>query len=713
MCLDEETIRDFFNKEQKKWELKKLIKKWKIDEADKEYFNDILKTLEEEGKIIIDEGRQMVMAFPKESNFLYGQIHINKSGNGLLEIDNKKYFVPSDCLEASLSGDMVIIEKYNQVNDGKILAVVRKVVKRKRDILVADYDGEELTLYGNKLNYPIKVNKEEEKRLEPGARVLLKIQKNLNDNVIFGEVIKVIGNRDDLDLDLKTILAELEIPLDFSEESLKELETFPDEVLEEELANRIDFTNDPIVTIDCDNTKDMDDAVFVKKLDNGHYELDVHIADVGHYVKKDSALFQDAYLKGTSVYMGNTVNPMIPHKLSNGLCSLNPNKIRLTRSTIIEIDEDGKIVDFRLCKGYIKSRMKMAYSAVNKLLNNKGIMPGYEKFIDDLRLMQELENILEKRAVERGFLDFESNEIKVQNDGLNRAYSFEKQEQGCAEKIIEFFMIYANVCNARYCKWNNIDTIYRVHDIPDESRITKTINYICSLGYRIQNVKNVENPRVIQGVLKELRNKDIYPILSNLLLRGMQKASYSTIDSGHYGLALEDYAHTTSPIRRLPDLIMQIELNNWEDYLLNPDLVDFTKLEEELRLAAQQSSKTERLADKAEEEANKMFMADYMSDHIGDEFEGIITEISPYGIMVQCNNQVVGKVTYGDILGDNFVFDKENFKAIGRSTKKQYHVGDKVLVSVKDASKEYRTVYFQLEERLKKSKVLNRQLIND
>jgi ribonuclease R len=293
MCLDEETIRDFFNKEQKKWELKKLIKKWKIDEADKEYFNDILKTLEEEGKIIIDEGRQMVMAFPKESNFLYGQIHINKSGNGLLEIDNKKYFVPSDCLEASLSGDMVIIEKYNQVNDGKILAVVRKVVKRKRDILVADYDGEELTLYGNKLNYPIKVNKEEEKRLEPGARVLLKIQKNLNDNVILGEVIKVIGNRDDLDLDLKTILAELEIPLDFSEESLKELETFPDEVLEEELANRIDFTNDPIVTIDCDNTKDMDDAVCVKKLDNGHYELDVHIADVGHYVKKDSALLRN------------------------------------------------------------------------------------------------------------------------------------------------------------------------------------------------------------------------------------------------------------------------------------------------------------------------------------------------------------------------------------------------------------------------------------
>lgn len=551
-----------------------------------------------------------------------------------------------------------------------------------------------LKIYGD--NKYVDVPSNEYSRLVEGSRVLIKLK---NDG-LNGNIVEIIGHKDDPGIDLIQIALSKCFSLDFSEEYLKELEKFPNHVKEDEIKGRLDLRNKLIYTIDCDNTKDMDDAISVEKKENGNYVLGVHIADVSHYVKLGSEIFKEAFKRGNSLYMLNTVIPMIHKFLSNGICSLNPSVDRLTKSCFMEIDKDGNIVDYKIVKSVIRSKKKMKYSEVNKLLEENKMVAGYEPFIDNLKLANELNNILNKARIERGYVKFMSNDLIVELDKNNKPLEFKMQEQKTAETMIENCMLMANQTVAINYSW--LPFIYRIHEMPDKNTVINILQFLKKLGYNIPLIKNVDNQKALQGILRDLSSDKDFKIISNFILRGMKKAKYSTENTGHFALAYEHYTHFTSPIRRLSDLMIHILIDLYEknNYMINEEIEN---LEQLLIDVCIQASFKERKAIEAENEANAMKMAEYMEGHINEYFNGKIINIDSSGVTVEVNN-IIGHVNFSDIKKDSYKFNKENFTLFGKKTKQTLKIGDNVRIKVLSASKEYRTIDFAICEKLDKVK---------
>ena len=551
-----------------------------------------------------------------------------------------------------------------------------------------------LKIYGD--NKYVDVPSNEYSRLVEGSRVLIKLK---NDG-LNGNIVEIIGHKDDPGIDLIQIALSKCFSLDFSEEYLKELEKFPNHVKEDEIKGRLDLRNKLIYTIDCDNTKDMDDAISVEKKENGNYVLGVHIADVSHYVKLGSEIFKEAFKRGNSLYMLNTVIPMIHKFLSNGICSLNPSVDRLTKSCFMEIDKDGNIVDYKIVKSVIRSKKKMKYSEVNKLLEENKMVAGYEPFIDNLKLANELNNILNKARIERGYVKFMSNDLIVELDKNNKPLEFKMQEQKTAETMIENCMLMANQTVAINYSW--LPFIYRIHEMPDKNTVINILQFLKKLGYNIPPIKNVDNQKALQGILRDLSSDKDFKIISNFILRGMKKAKYSTENTGHFALAYEHYTHFTSPIRRLSDLMIHILIDLYEknNYMINEEIEN---LEQLLIDVCIQASFKERKAIEAENEANAMKMAEYMEGHINEYFNGKIINIDSSGVTVEVNN-IIGHVNFSDIKKDSYKFNKENFTLFGKKTKQTLKIGDNVRIKVLSASKEYRTIDFAICEKLDKVK---------
>lgn len=533
-------------------------------------------------------------------------------------------------------------------------------------------------------------------RLVEGSRVLIKLK---NDG-LNGNIVEIIGHKDDPGIDLTQIALSKCFSLDFSEEYLKELEKFPNHVKEDEIKGRLDLRDKLIYTIDCDNTKDMDDAISVEKKENGNYVLGVHIADVSHYVKLGSEIFKEAFKRGNSLYMLNTVIPMIHKFLSNGICSLNPSVDRLTKSCFMEIDKDGNIVDYKIVKSVIRSKKKMKYSEVNKLLEENKMVAGYEPFIDNLKLANELNNILNKARIERGYVKFMSNDLIVELDKNNKPLEFKMQEQKTAETMIENCMLMANQTVAINYSW--LPFIYRIHEMPDKNTVINILQFLKKLGYNIPLIKNVDNQKALQGILRDLSSDKDFKIISNFILRGMKKAKYSTENTGHFALAYEHYTHFTSPIRRLSDLMVHILIDLYEknNYMINEEIENLEQLLIDVSI---QASFKERKAIEAENEANAMKMAEYMEGHINEYFNGKIINIDSSGVTVEVNN-IIGHVNFSDIKKDSYKFNKENFTLFGKKTKQTLKIGDNVRIKVLSASKEYRTIDFAICEKLDKVK---------
>ena len=492
---------------------------------------------------------------------------------------------------------------------------------------------------------------------------------------------------------------------------LEEIKNIPTEVSEEEIKDRIDLRNECIFTIDGKDTKDIDDAISLVKLPNGNFELGVHIANVSHYVKKGSAIFEDAYNRGTSVYLLNYVIPMLHHKLSNGICSLNPNEDRLARSCIMEIDKNGEVVNYKICPTVINSKKKMDYDSVNSILENNIIPEGYEEFVGTLKNMQELSNILTIKRNKNGSLDFASNEIKIDIDENGKTLGFNLCQHRSAEHLIENFMIIANETVATHITWLNLPCVYRVHDCPIDQVLNSTVTFISNLGYRINKVRDAENPKLIQQLLKKLSEYEEYPILSNLVLRSMKRAYYTTENIGHFGLASNNYTHFTSPIRRFPDLMVHTLLDKY-DNIYNENyneekLREYLQcLEARLKEGCNHSSYKERQADLAEDDSNKFAMLKYMEEHIGKPFEGTIIEITEKYIKVKTDNEIIGKVKLYDIDGDDFIFRRDKYRLYGKNTGQQYRIGNKVLVTAQRVDKSEKEIYFILNCNLTKDYVI-------
>ena len=626
-----------------------------------------------------------------------GKLSVNKKGFGFLILDKEDdIYIAKDDMNGAINDDTVLVEVTEKGLEpaGKVLKIVKRDLKNIVGEVKVIKNKKFLEPDDDKINLKITLSPETSKNCVDGHKIVAKLTKRIDNKNYLADCIKIIGHKDDAGIDILSIAYKYGITPDFSEETIKELDKIPEEVKAEELIGRKDLTNEIIFTIDGADTKDIDDAISLTKRDN-IYTLGVHIADVSHYVKENTSLGDDAYERGTSSYLADTVIPMLPHKLSNGICSLNEGVIRLTMSCVMDIDETGKIKNYDIFPSYIKSRKKMTYENVNEILEKNHIPEGYEPYAEILKEMHELAKILRKEKVSRGYIEFDIPEAKIIQDEYGKAIDIKRREQRSGESLIEDFMIAANETVATHISNMDLPFIYRVHDLPNTEKIEDFLNLVKALGYQIKtNIKEI-TPKTMQQLLNELKDKPEFLILSTLLLRSMKKAEYSKTNIGHFGLASKNYTHFTSPIRRFPDLTVHRLLKK---YLIEKDfsMSTINYLENSLVEIAEHSSEREVAATNAERDVDDMKMAEYMESHIGEEYEGIISSVTSFGFFVELPNLVEGLVHISNIPGDYYEYIPELLSLVGKNTKKTYRIGDKIKVLVAGASKETAQIDFEI-----------------
>lgn len=664
-------------------------------------FSDALRKLELEYKVYhSNKNRYMLL---EDSNLRKGRLRVNKKGFGFVEVkDEEDIFISETNINKALNNDTVIVEILSKNNGEKREGRILKILERDLSTVVGEIYFKKNKGYiipdDRKLDIQLEVDKDKAMGAVDGHKVVARILKNITKNRYKGEVIKIIGHKNDPGVDILSIVYKYEINDSFPDEVIKELDSIPEEVSSKEKIGRKDLTNEVIFTIDGDDTKDIDDAISIEVLENGNYKLGVHIADVSYYVKEGSALDKEAMDRGTSVYLVDRVIPMLPHKLSNGICSLNPGVERLAISCVMEVDQNGKTVDYQIFESVIKSRIQMTYKKVNQVIEKNEIPDGYEPYVQKLKLMDELSKIIRKNKENRGYIDFDVDEAKILVDEKCHPTDVILRSRGRGENIIEDFMIQANECVATHIFYMDLPFIYRIHEYPKEEKIRDFISFVQSLGYTINfNLKDM-SPKSIQKLISSLKDKKEFKVLSSLLLRNMQKAIYLPQNLGHYGLASKCYTHFTSPIRRYPDTTVHRLLRT---YLFNGDISTQTinKWQEKLVYIAENSSFKERESVECEREVEDMKMAEYMEDHIGEEYKGIISSVTNFGLFVQLDNLIEGLVHVND-MKDYFVYDEATQTLTGEKTKMRYTLGDEVLIKVKAASHEAKTIDFEIIKKL-------------
>ena len=632
------------------------------------------------------------------SNLKIGKMIANKKGYGFVDIEGPEdVFVAPTNMNHAIHGDDVVVEVISKKGlqmEGRIVKIINRKLKQMVGELYFDKFGKPFVdLDDDKVKITVQLDKNDLKGAMPGHKVLVKITKKLKDNNYCGEIVRILGHKNDPGVDILSIVAKYEIPDTFPDAVIKELDTIPDSVSEEEIKGRKDLRDEVIFTIDGDDTKDIDDAISIERLENGNYKLGVHIADVSYYVKEGSKLDDEAYLRGTSVYLADRVIPMLPRKLSNGICSLNPNEDRLAMSCVMEIDGKGNVVDYDIFESVIRSRIQMTYKNVNNILENDIVNPDYEPYVNKLKLMAELAKILRKNKERRGYIDFDIDEAKIIVNDDGKAIDIVKRERGTGEKLIEDFMIAANETVATHVYFMELPFLYRIHGEPSEEKINNFLKFISVLGYKVNvKVKQI-TPFVLQDILEQLKDKKEFHILSCMLLRCMQKAVYDKNNIGHFGLGSKCYTHFTSPIRRYPDTTVHRLLRKYLfEHKLDRDT--FNYIDEKLTIIGEHTSNTERNAADCEREVDDMKMAEYMMDHIGEEYTGMINTITNFGMFVELPNLVEGLVRLDDLTDDYYVYDEETFSLRGAHNKRGYRLGDIIKVKVKAANKEAKTIDF-------------------
>ena len=683
------------------FELQDLLEISTVEETS--MLSDELRKLEDE-VLVYHTNKDKYMLLEK-SHLRKGIMRANKKGFGFVEIENMEddVYISQDNMNGAIHDDVVLVEIISKMNidkmEGRILKIIERRVQRFIGLISFDKKGiGHVDLDDSKIKLDIEVPREKSLNAVDGHKVVVELGKKISNGKYEGEVVEIIGHVNDPGVDILSIIYKYDINVDFPDDVKREVADFPMDVSEREHKGRKDLRNEEIFTIDGDDTKDIDDAISIKKLPNGNYELGVHIADVSYYVREGSPLDNEAMERGTSVYLVDRVIPMLPHELSNGICSLNPDVDRLAMSCVMEFDGEGRQVNYEIFPSVIRSRIQMTYKKVNSILEKNILPDGYEPYEKSLRLMGELSKILRKAKVKRGYIDFGVDEAKILVDEKCVPTDIVLRDRGVGENMIEDFMIAANECVATHIYFMNLPFIYRVHEYPKEEKIRSFLGFVSSLGYTITgNVKDVK-PTTIQMILEQLREKPEFKILSSLMLRSMQKAVYKPENLGHYGLASTCYTHFTSPIRRYPDLTVHRLLRT---YLFEGkmDMGTLRKWEEKLVYISEQSSSRERASIDCEREVEDMKMAEYMEQHIGEHFVGMVSSVTSFGMFVELDNLIEGLVPLRD-MNDFFHYDEEHMTLTGEKTHVKYRIGDKVEIKVVKASKEERTIDFEVIKKI-------------
>ena len=630
----------------------------------------------------------------KNSHLLKGKLLMNRKGYGFVEIGEGRedIYIHKDNLSDARNNDIVLIELIGDKTEGKII----KILQRDESNIVGTVYLKDKKYYihpDNPKSMDMEITKETSKGLVEGHKVLVR---PLDSKKYIGNVIKIIGHKNDVGVDILSFVYANDFRPNFSEEVMKEIESIPDEVSESEIKDRLDLRDKIIFTIDGDDTKDIDDAISIEKNEDGTYELGVHIADVSNYVKEGTKLDKEAYESATSVYLVDRVIPMLPHKLSNGICSLNPDVDRLALSCIMKIDKSGKITKFDIRKTVIRSRIQMTYNNVNKILDENIIPEGYEPYVENLKLMKELSDILRRKMISRGYIEFHSPEAKIIVDENCHPIEIKLRCEGTGENMIENFMVAANETVGGFIFYQNLPGIYRVHDKPDEKRLSSFFDFLAARGYIVKGKRKDITSKDLQKVLEQLQDKPDYMVLNDMAIRSQAKAIYSNENIGHFGLGSKCYSHFTSPIRRYPDLILHRLVKDYtENY--SEDIIE--KWNSCLAEKAEHCSAKEQDADKCERDVEDMKKAEYMEDHIGDIFEGVISGVLEFGFFVELDNTVEGLVKIESLPDGGYGYDPKSMSLTNSKKNKKFTFGDRVVVKVINANKDTSMIDFEVVER--------------
>lgn len=631
--------------------------------------------------------------------FKIGKLAVNKKGFGFVILEKEDdLYIDKDNLNGAVHNDYVLAEitKNGVKKEGRILKILNRELNNLVGEIVIKDNKKEVVLDDEKLNLILVLDQDSAKNCVEGSKVYLKIVKELGKRKYYVKVAKLIGHKNDPGVDILSIAYKYNIETEFSSDVISEIDNIPNEVSESDKKGRRDLTSDVIFTIDGDDTKDIDDAISLE-LKGDNYVLGVHIADVSYYCKPNTALGDAAYLRGTSSYLADTVIPMLPHKLSNGICSLNEGVERLTISCVMEINPSGKVIDYEIFPSVIKSRKKMTYKKVNDILMRDIVDEEYLPYKDILKEMNNLAKIIRKRKIARGYIDFDLDEAKVLQDENGKAIDIVKRTREDGECLIEDFMIAANETVAEHISNMDLPFIYRVHALPNSEKIDDFAKLVNIFGYKLDTSTVSLTPKGMQNILSSLEDKPEYKILSSMLLRSMKKAEYSKDNIGHFGLASKNYTHFTSPIRRFPDLTVHRLLRT---YLFNHDLsIETIKYYDNALVdIAEHSSEREVASVNAERDVMDMKSAEYMESHIGEIYDGIITSVTSFGFFVELDNLIEGLVHVNSLHGDYYVYAEDLLAMIGKNTKKMYQIGNKVKVKVVAASKATAMIDFEIVE---------------
>ncbi len=707
MNLKEKILAFMEDEKYKPLKFKELCEVLEIESDMRKEFLKILNELEDEGKIIFTSSERY--GTPERMGLITGVIEGNPKGYGFLIPDNKDmkdiFLSPTD-LSGAMNGDRVIVKSDgnfidNKSPEGKVIRILERANKTVIGTFQQSKSFGFVVADDKKLGCDIFISKNDFNGARNNQKVIVKItQWPVGRRNAEGEIIEVIGNDEDTKTHIDAVLIRHKVRQYFTAEVIAQAKGIEVEIPQKEIDRRKDLRHLNIITIDGEDAKDLDDAVYVEKLENNQYKLGVHIADVTHYVKENSKIDKEALKRATSIYLADRVIPMLPKELSNGVCSLNPDEDKLTLSCEMIIDLKGKVVDYLIYESIISSKYRMTYTDVSNILENddEELKEKYKEILPMLKNMEELSIILRQKRDQRGCIDFDFDETKLKVDESGKVIDVTKYERRTSNKIIEEFMLAANETIAENYYWLNIPFVYRIHEEPDEEKIADFSKFIYNFGYTLKGSQEI-HPRELQQLLLKVQGKKEETVINTMMLRSLRKAIYSHECSPHFGLAANYYCHFTSPIRRYPDLqihrIIKAQINN------KISLTDNANLYERCAVVAEQSSKQERIADEVERDTDKIRIAEFMSDKIGEEYEGIISGVTSFGIFVELDNTVEGLVHISNIEDDYYIYDNDNKVLTGKVTGNTFKIGDVVKVRLEKVSIANAEIDFSILEKTK------------
>lgn len=684
---------------------KEMAALMQVSKEDREEFRRILQELVAEGKLqMTGQGKFL----KPDENKMVGVYSGTARGFGFVEVEGREddLYIPEDLKGGAFHQDRVQVELVPGSHGRRQEARVVKVLERGMKQLVGTY--EQCENFGfvipddSKVGTDVFVPKERSKGAVTGHKVVVELTSYAADerHKPEGRVVEILGHINDPGVDIMSIVRRLELPVEFGEKVMHQTDRIPDQVQDADRTGRTDLRELQMVTIDGEDAKDLDDAVSLYLDEKGLYHLGVHIADVSNYVQENSALDWEALKRGTSVYLVDRVIPMLPHKLSNGICSLNEGVDRLALSCLMTINGKGEVTDYQILETVICVDRRMSYTSVKKILEDQDEeeRQKYETFVPMFEEMEQLASILRKKRHKRGSIDFDFAESKIVLDEKGHPIEIKPYERNVATKIIEDFMLIANETIAQHFFWMELPFVYRTHEKPDPDKLMELSAFIRNFGYHVKLTGEEVHPKELQKLLGQITDTEEETLISRLTLRSMKQARYTVECTGHFGLACQHYCHFTSPIRRYPDLQIHRIIKDQLRGRLHEERISHYL--ERLPEVAKHSSKMERRAEEAERETDKLKKAEYMEEHIGESFEGVISGITQWGIYVELPNTVEGLIHVSTLSGDFFYYDEETYEMVGRDTGKTYKLGQRITIQVKGVDRMSGTVDFMIPEEM-------------